>query len=90
MSGYGLSYESSFGLQRVEADNKSLGSRASHASSRVGDMTTNEGLLADMRLEIAGDNILQSYGSSGEIDGQQWSRCQDYIPAERVDECSEP
>ena len=71
MSGYGLSYESSFGLQRVEADNKSLGSRASHASSRVGDMTTNEGLLADMRLEIAGDNILQSYGSSGEIDGQQ-------------------
>ncbi len=68
MSGYGLSQErSQVVLQVVDPalnlENKSV---VSADGSRY---STNETLLADMRVGMAGDNILQSYGSSNDIGG---------------------
>jgi hypothetical protein len=71
MSGYGLSQERSQvpgGDGAVAGRPHTLDTR-SVVSADGSRYSTNETLLADMRVGMAGDNILQSYGSSNDIGG---------------------
>jgi hypothetical protein len=68
MSGYGLSQERSHTGGDPDGDGTAGGDNmtvASHESRQ----STHETLLADMRVGMVGDNILQSYGSCNDLVG---------------------